>query len=1651
MNPTNKKPLEWTGERYVPEVTGNIRLEHLHRYLIARELSRDKYVLDIACGEGYGSDLLASVATHVVGVDIAQEAVDHAAARYTRPNLQFKQGACESIPLPDHTVDVVVSFETIEHVGSQGDMMREIRRVLRADGLLVISNPERHQYSEVLGNTNSYHIKELYRDEFEQLIRSYFLNIAVAGQRVQGGSIVGPLADSTKTSFVSFPFSRDSSTEIDSIPGTITPVYLLALASDKPLPDMPVGVLDGGEFTWASDWPALLSQVRAQCTEEISRRLGDPVNLTDASIQTVAEEFTRQAEQVTNLAGILAARETDRDSAQRRIQELEFHTTSQAEQITNLVSTLTDQEKLQNEAQRRIGELDLLTTSLMTELRNAQELGETLENQLRHAREYGERLENQLRRAREYGETLGSQFLDANAKLMAVQADLVTTRAAAKAHAATEEWLERRARTLETGIEEQRRSSQDREAALTRDMARSKAHLADSHARARHLKKSFKRQSASLAATRANNKHLRSLISALKAQVEAYERSRSWRLTAPLRAIRRRGGAISPPVFELPGIALEAKTKSKSRAEKTVRDAAPAARERTTASALDAPDVLQAGTVQGGRGSGTEPRTGDVMPAWAYEDGTKDYVGLDRSTPAETRIRLIAFYLPQFHPIPENDEWWGKGFTEWNSVTRAKPQFEGHYQPHLPGELGFYDLRVPEVQRRQIELAKLHGIHGFCFYHYWFQGRKLLQRPLEQFLASDIDFAFCICWANENWTRRWDGRDDEWLMVQQHSPEDDLAFIRDIEPALRDSRCIRIGDRPLLLVYRPALFPNAAATAQRWRAYCREVGIGELYLMSTHAFDGINPLDFGFDAALEFVPNNVAAAPIRDEMPSLNPEFRGAVFDYRSLVAATLEREPPSGYPFFRSVMPMWDNEPRRSNRGTVFARSTPELYRHWLESTCRWTERHIDMEHPLVFVNAWNEWGEGAHLEPDRRHGYAYLQATADALEQFPIRGNRPSIVCVSHDAYFHGAQLIALNLARTLSSRFHYQVEMILCGPGPLTAEFETISRVHDFARAGLTRDDKLAVARRLYDQGARVAICNTSVIGETVELLKVAGFSVISLIHELPGLIRAYELESSIRSIADHADRVVFPAGVVRDRFASLTSVSSDRTVVLPQGLFAPNEFFSRRALAKHQLRSQLGLSHTARVVLAVGYADHRKGLDLFVEVGVAVAGQARDVVFVWVGQHEESAFAAAHARIREAGLEARFVFPGAVRNSGVFFAGADIYAMTSREDPFPSVVVEALDASLPVIGFEGAGGFVELLERGCGVLVPFEDTAAMADSVLRILRSPDEVEHLTKVARGILGTEFSFVNYARTLVELAEGPRPRVSVIVPSYNYARYLPERLQSIINQTYPPHEVLFLDDCSTDNSVEIAEQMLHASGLSYRIIANETNQGTYRQWLRGIREAKGDLVWIAEADDHCSPSLLESLVGQFDRQDVVLAYCQSRQIDETGNELAPDYLAWTADISETKWRDRYIRPGVEEICDTLAVKNTIPNVSAVLMRRIDLAAIERKLVSLKNAGDWFLYVHLLEHGSIAFVPDALNSHRRHASSVTIGGDALNLMQEILMVQRYVIQRHRITPDAEEKRETDLQRTYEHLGLSSAGPAFYKDHETLRGVRIATE
>ena len=339
--------------------------------------------------------------------------------------------------------------------------------------------------------------------------------------------------------------------------------------------------------------------------------------------------------------------------------------------------------------------------------------------------------------------------------------------------------------------------------------------------------------------------------------------------------------------------------------------------------------------------------------------------------------RLIAFYLPQFHPIPENDRWWGKGFTEWVNVLKAEPLFPGHYQPHQPGSLGAYDLRSPRVREDQAELARKHGIYGFCYYHYWFNGKILLGRPFDEVLATaEPDFPFCLCWANENWTRTWDGLEQDVLISQDYHLEDDRRHMRWLVDAFRHPNYIKIHGKPLLLVYKVSKIPDPMRTTSLWREEARRMGIEDLYLCAVESTldDRVDPTTKGFDAAVEFQPDwaNLGPAEPRDD--------GNHVYDYAFLVERMLRKRPPS-YKRFPCVTPAWDNTPRRKKDAYIFKDSTPELYEQWLDSVLQ-RSASADSEENLVFINAWNEWGEGCHLEPCQRWGTAYLEATHRAVE---------------------------------------------------------------------------------------------------------------------------------------------------------------------------------------------------------------------------------------------------------------------------------------------------------------------------------------------------------------------------------------------------------------------------------------------------------------------------------------------------------------------------------------------------------------------------------------------------------------------------------------------------------------------------------------------
>jgi lipopolysaccharide biosynthesis protein len=348
-----------------------------------------------------------------------------------------------------------------------------------------------------------------------------------------------------------------------------------------------------------------------------------------------------------------------------------------------------------------------------------------------------------------------------------------------------------------------------------------------------------------------------------------------------------------------------------------------------------------------------------------------------------SRVRLLAFYLPQYHPIPENDNWWGRGFTEWTNVTKARPLFAGHHQPHLPADLGFYDLRLPEARQAQADLAAWCGLDAFCYYHYWFGGKRLLERPFAEVLASgQPSFPFCLCWANESWSRRWLGEDTAILMRQIYSPEDDLNHARWLVTAFADPRYVTVGDRPLFLVYRPNDLPQSEKTMDVLRAECVRHGLPEPYLVGVDAHSpGVDFRTKGFDGTLVFTPQLGVLPDFMDDGYRLSKLRRNTQLGvmnarlklYDHTHALDLMSRRQRDFPFIPTVFVGWDNTPRRSENAIVVVNSKPGQFGRTLAETIR-SVSEAPQSDGLVFVNAWNEWAEGNHLEPDQKHGLDYL-----------------------------------------------------------------------------------------------------------------------------------------------------------------------------------------------------------------------------------------------------------------------------------------------------------------------------------------------------------------------------------------------------------------------------------------------------------------------------------------------------------------------------------------------------------------------------------------------------------------------------------------------------------------------------------------------------
>jgi len=808
-----------------------------------------------------------------------------------------------------------------------------------------------------------------------------------------------------------------------------------------------------------------------------------------------------------------------------------------------------------------------------------------------------------------------------------------------------------------------------------------------------------------------------------------------------------------------------------------------------------------------------------------------------------------------------------------------------------------------------------------------------------------------------------------------------------------DERYIRINGKPLLIVYRPELFPNIRETVKRWREWCIENGIGDLYLACTHSFVHNDPRDIGFDAAIDYPPNTYPLKPYNHKFKIINPNYSGNIILYDELIKISQKMLPPP-YKKFRGICPSWDNEPRRPGRGTVIHGSTPEKYKKWLEYLIDYTRQHFPPEERFIFINAWNEWAESAYLEPDRKFGYAYLEATYEALKKKSSKRKPFKILFISHDASFGGAQKVLVNLMEWIKSHTFTEIYTICLAGGNYLDAFKKVSNVKVAEISKLTIEDIIDFCDGVPD----IIYVNTvSCIG-IYDILKQLKKPIVTHIHELYTSIKKYSNEKHVREIIENSCLLIAVSNAVKNMLVEKFNADTNKIAVINPFIKIHTNDNKNLNLIKEQLRLKYGIPTNATVIVGCGIGmPFRKGADLFLEIARLVRNnnliKEKNIVFYWIGDFAPEEYDELYGRwddykktIEKENLNV--VFTGFVENPQDFYVMADIFLMTSREDPYPLVMLEAAFYELPILCFEFSGGPPEFIEDKNLICKDVQD---MYEKLLYLINN----EKLRKqygefLRKKLLNNNLIDISAWNiyTLIRNLAGVKPLVSVIVPNYNYGKYLRKRLDSILNQTFKDFELILLDDASNDDSVNIMKE--YSEKFKFiKMYINEKNTGSpFRQWVKGLKLARGDYVWIAEADDLSEPNFLRSLIEKMIIDDSVkLSFARSYIIDETdrvvGDYALSEYIqSLLPHNKKDKFLTSYINSSTEEINDGLGINNYIPNISSVVFKNDISESVLNQIENFKMCGDWFFIVNHIKDGKVYYNAEIKNYHRRHSESV---------------------------------------------------------------------
>ena len=644
----------------------------------------------------------------------------------------------------------------------------------------------------------------------------------------------------------------------------------------------------------------------------------------------------------------------------------------------------------------------------------------------------------------------------------------------------------------------------------------------------------------------------------------------------------------------------------------------------------------------------------------------------------------------------------------------------------------------------------------------------------------------------------------------------------------------------------------------------------------------------------------------------------------------------------------------------------------------------------------------------------YVRYQIMQEKLSRFSDLFSEPAmasrkLVLVSHDSDRSGAPTLALHIAETLKT-LGYRLHIIILKRGEVFQDFEKYGFVHLIELESI---DKInSILPFLKEAGFDQVLLNTVISGSLAPLFYEAGFHAVTLIHEMSFSIEGYQWQHFAALAIAGSEKIVMPSTVVAESWKKIgLEVPKEKLIINPQGNYCRKKTDKEldRASCHREICRELHLPDDSKIVLAASaFLEKRKGVAAFIDTAILLKESQPRIFFIWLGSDSLSLLKEEDIASKLAETD-NCLFLGFRPDLSHFMAAADIFFLPSLADPFPTVALQAAEEGTPVVLCDGCTGSVDFCKKFRAGVVKDYSARAFADEITRLL---GDAEIYAEVSRGIrnFGKEFHSVRqYVIELLTYYPDGLKKISCIVPNYQYERYLPERLESIVKQDYPLYEIVFLDDCSTDGSLQVAEKILAGTEIDSKILTNEKNSGSvFRQWFKGIEAAKGDFVWIAEADDACAPEFLRKIMPAFNDPGVYLSYAQSCLMDSEGKVYNANFKTHTDSVSSVKWLHNYISPVDFEINDGLAVKNVIPNASAIAIRKSAVEQINKDLLfRFKVAGDWIFYLELLKGGRIAYTPEVLNYYRRHNVSVVSKNMTRNY-QEIEMVHRYILENFKV-------------------------------------------